>query len=123
METYKAALKIKSFLLQKIENFFNEYVESYSENIGYLQFYPLIMIEDLYLANECSPENVSDKMYELSWFIASIRKRIKISQLEHDIFAFNINDYNKFQKEYSEEISKNYWIYREIMTKLDDICQ
>lgn len=121
METYKAALKIKAFLLQKLESFFNEYIERYSKNIGYLQFYPLILIEDLYLANEHNPEKVSDKMYELSWFIASIRKRIKTSQLEHDIFVFNINDYNKFQKEYSEEISKNYWVYREIMTKLDDI--
>lgn len=120
MEQYEVAMKTKKYLIGEMENFFNEYIEKYLNDIGYLQFYPLILAEELYSMNSKNPMIVADEMYKLSWFVSNIKSKINVQQ-SCNSFKFNKTKYLNFKDKYFTKISNLYWVYKEIITKLDDI--
>lgn len=75
MEEYQVRKNTKDFIINHINQYLDEYIIKYKDNIGYLLYYPLISIEISFQEVSPNHENAIIDRYAISWFIGKIFER------------------------------------------------
>lgn len=102
-EEYEIRQAIFSKIKNRTNSYLDEYYEKYNELVGYILYYPLILLEKRY-STAIEPILANDHRYVISWFLKEMIKRgIKPREYE-----FNIQEYEKFEKTEYEIIYKLY---------------